>query len=96
MLRRTHVHRLALMIGVIRMVVVPMVWEDRRKLVIRMHVSVMEPQIWMVPCVLSLRRSLQLSGGRLLHWTDACLRLHGIEALDRFNVITLCSLESLI
>ena len=64
MLRRTHVHRLVLIIGVVGMVVIPMIGGDRRKLVIRMQVGVVEPEIRIVPCVLSLRRSLQLPGGR--------------------------------
>ena len=63
---------------------------------IRMHVGVLEPEVRMAACVLCLRRSLQHAGDRLLHGTDACLGLHGIEVLGRFKVITLCFLDSLI
>lgn len=96
MLRTAHIFRLALRRSVAGMIGVPVIYDDRCRLVIRMHTGIVESEVRMVFCVLSLCRSLQLPRGRLLHGTDACMDLRGTEVLDGVKVITLGILESLV
>ncbi len=70
--------RLVLRRSVARVLYKPVVWEGRRRLVMRMYTGIVGYEVRMGVCILSLCRSLELSGAKL-HLTGVTLGLRSIE-----------------